>query len=320
MPDALRAAASPIALMVAHDDEPSGIRLRKAADLVRVRFQVYAPADAWRALRPWERYVARVHAYALVAPDAIFALESAAALMGLPVFGEPRDVHVFDVDRSSSTRYGDVVVHTSRNAPAIELRDGIALTTALHTAVGLGRVLPPAFGLAVCDAYARHLGDADALAAFGALARTQVSPRGRRRLQWLHRRTDPGSESAGESVSRAVIEWLGFDDPEVQHEFRHEGKLDRADFFWLRDRVVGESDGYGKYDAPSPREMESRLTEEKIREDRLRRYVNGFARWDWSDTLRANPLDSKLRRAGLNARHPVNAPALVTLRRNPRSL
>ena len=179
---------------MARDDDPGGIRLRNAADLVRVRFQVYAPADAWRGLRPWERYAARVHAYALVSPDAVFALESAAALQGLPLFGEPRDVHVFDPDRSTSTRYGDVVVHTSRDVPAIEERGGKWMTQPVHTALALGRVMPPAFGLAVCDAFARERGDAG-LAEFAELARTQVNPRGRRRLRWLHRRSEPASES-----------------------------------------------------------------------------------------------------------------------------
>lgn len=311
--------APPVRLFVAREDDPGGIRLRNARDLVRVRFQVYAPADAWRALKPWERYAARVHAFGLVSPDAIFALESAAVLRGLPVFGEPRDVHVFGEDRSTSTRYGDVVVHTSRDAPAIEQHGGRFMTANVHTALALGRVMPPAFALAVCDAFARRHGDAG-IAEFAALARRQVNPRGRRRLRWLHRRSDQASESAGESVSRAVIEWLGFDDPEVQYEFRLEGKLDRTDFFWLDRRVIGESDGYGKYDAPTPEELKGRLTDEKIREDRLRRYVQGFARWDWSDTLRAQPLGDKLRRAGLSSRHPVNSSALLTLRRNPRSL
>lgn len=318
MPSTLSVSRSPVPLLVAHDDDLNGIRLRTAPDLVRVRHRVYAPAAAWKALRPWERYTARVHAYSLVSPQAVFALESAAALHGLPLFGEARDVHVCDIGRPTSTRYGDVVVHTSRDAPAIEARDGIVLTTALHTAVALGRVLPPAFGLAISDAVARR--DNADLAGFAELIHREVNPRGRRRLRWLHERVDPESESTGESVSRAVIEWLGFGDPRLQHEFRYEGKRDRTDFFWPAERIVGESDGYGKYDAPSLAEAKARLTDEKQREDRLRRYVTGFARWDWSDTMRAYPLGTKLRLAGLSPRHPINSSALQSLRWNPRSL
>jgi len=306
--------APPVPLFLAREDDPGGVRLRNATDLVRVRFQVYAPAGTWRALKPWERYAARVHAYGLVSPDAVFALESAAVLRGLPVFGEPRDVHVFDHDRSTSTRYGDVVVHTSRDAPAIEEHEGRFMTSDPHTALALGRVMPPAFALAVCDAFARRHGNAG-LAEFAALARVQVNPRGRRRLHWLHRRSDAASESAGESVSRAVIEWLGFDDPEVQFEFRHKGKLDRTDFFWRDRRVIGESDGYGKYDAADPAEVKRRFLREKLREDRLRRHVRGFTRWDLADAERVTPLRTKLDLAGVPVVRAPQPAMLATLRR-----
>lgn len=319
MHGALDSRLSPVRLMRAREDDPGGIRLRRATDLVRVRSQVYAPAEAWRALTPWERYAARVHAYALVSPDAVFALESAAVLLGLPVFGEPRDVHVFDADRSTSTRYGDVVVHTSADPVAVEHHGGRFMTTLAHTVAGLGRALPPAFGLAVSDAYARTAG-AQGLGDVRQLAHAQVNPRGRRRLLWLCERACGDAESSGESVSRAVIEWLGFDDPELQREFRHEGKLDRSDFYWLRERIIGESDGYGKYTAGAAAEVKSTFVNEKLREDRLRRYTRGFARWDWADALRAYPLGDKLHRAGLSPRHPINSPALATLRHNRRSL
>jgi len=56
--------------------------------LVRVRHGVYAFALLWNALPPWERYSAKVPA-AMTYPDAVFALESAAALVGMPTFGDP---------------------------------------------------------------------------------------------------------------------------------------------------------------------------------------------------------------------------------------
>lgn len=309
----------PIPLLLARDDDPGGVRLRNEDSLVRVRHKVYAPASAWKALAPWQRYTARVLAYALVAPDAVFALESAAALQGLPVFGEPRDIHTFDEERATSTRYGDIVVHTSADAPIIERRNGRNMTSVAHTTVALGRALPPAFGLAVWDAFLRREGHCR-LSELRQLAHTQVSHRGRKRLRWLGERARAESESPGESVSRAVIEWLGFSDPALQREFRHEGAIDRSDFFWERERVIGESDGYGKYAGSTPGDVQDHFTREKLREDRLRRHVRGFARWDWADSVKAHPLGDKLCRAGLTARYPLNSPALVTLRRNPRSL
>jgi hypothetical protein len=64
------------------------------------------------------------------------------------------------------------------------------------------------------------------------------------------------AESPGESVSRAVIRWCGFEDPVLQAEFRYEGVTDRTDFLFPSSRTVGESDGWGKYgidDGDAPR-------------------------------------------------------------------
>src|SRR3546814_14172198 len=106
-------APSPAPLMRSRDAEEAGLRLREDDRRVRVRPGVYALRDRWETLTPWERYVARVHAFALVSPGAVFCLESAAALLGLPLFGEPRDIQVFAAARARSHRFGDVAVHTS---------------------------------------------------------------------------------------------------------------------------------------------------------------------------------------------------------------
>src|SRR3546814_437319 len=106
-------APSPAPLMRSRDAEEAGLRLREDDRRVRVRPGVYALRDRWETLTPWERYVARVHAFALVSPGVVFCLESAAALLGLPLFGEPRDIQVFDAARDRSHRFGDVAVHTS---------------------------------------------------------------------------------------------------------------------------------------------------------------------------------------------------------------
>ena len=106
---------------------------------------------AWVRLAPWERYLARVHAFALLHPDAVFSHESAAALSGLPIFGEPRDIHVYDPDRAQSRRFGDVCVHTSTDRCTITDRAFARTTSVAQTAIDLMRVLPPAYALAVAD-------------------------------------------------------------------------------------------------------------------------------------------------------------------------
>ncbi len=103
--------SSSIGVATSHRDPAScGISGR----YIRVRAGVYAPRAEWDRLKPWERYLARVHAYALVNPDAVFSHESAAALLGLPLFGEPRDIHTYDLSRKTSNRFGDVFVARQR--------------------------------------------------------------------------------------------------------------------------------------------------------------------------------------------------------------
>jgi hypothetical protein len=302
---------SPLPLIVARDASVAR-RPRRDSRLRAVRHGVYVDALAWAELAPWDRYLARVHALALVRPDSVFARESAGALLGLPGFGEPSRLHVHDPTASASTTFGDVVVHTSaEDRPVVEV-GGIRLVCPEETIVDLARSLPPAFGLAVTDAALAHGADAADLDDRNARRR---DGRGRRRATWVFAHTDGRAESVGESVSRAVIEWCGFADPVLQHEFVADGCRDRTDFWWPEVRVIGESDGWGKYANTDAVGSITALAAEKRREDRLRRQVAGFARWEWRDAIRAAPLARILHQAGVPVvRRPDHA-MLSTLRR-----
>ncbi len=312
MPPSFR--PSPVPLIVASETD-LGPLPRHDPGLTRIRHRVYAPTARWESLPPWDRYLGRVHALAMVRPDSVFCLESAGALHGLPVFGEPRELHVFDAQGQTSHRFGDVVVHTSRDHRPITTAVGVSATRRCETAVDLVRALPPAFGLAVADAaVSPRQGGTCAIDDLVAIADAQCNRRGRATMRWAWRRADPRAESAGESVSRAVIEWLGFPDPELQRTFHLDGFEDRVDFFWPGSRAIGESDGYAKYSGRAD------LIAEKRREDRLRRHCGGFARWDWADAVRAAPLRQALLAAGVPLVRPPQAAMLATLRANPRSL
>jgi hypothetical protein len=237
----------------------------------------------------------------------------------MPMFGEPRDIHLFDPDRTTTWREGDVVVHGSRDARELVTLDGRAMTGLRDTAVDLCRVLPPAFGLAVADDVARRLGPASPWMVAD-LGRAQANRRGVRRLDWVQERTNGAAESAGESVSRAVIEWLGYEVPELQVRFAFEGHDDRVDFFWRARRIIGESDGYGKYDGADADAVKAHFVREKQREDRLRRHVDGFRRWDWAQTMKWTALDGNLRSGGLTPVRDRELGMLATLAVNPRSL
>jgi len=307
--------ASQPELFLARHHPPTLPRLDRQASLRRLRAGVYAIAQEWEALEAWRRYALRVSAVARTWRNPVFCLESAAVLQGLPIFGEPKEIHLL-TEHGRSWRQGDVVVH--RYSDDREVVGGrVRVTSVPDTTADLCRVLPPAFGLAVADAASRRTGEVIRVADRG---RAQADPRGVRRLDWVQERTDAAAESVGESVSRAVVEWLGYESPELQTVFDSEGFVDRVDFFWRAQRVIGESDGYGKYDLSNPEDVKRALIKEKIREDRLRRQVGGFARWDWGDAIRWRPLDEKLRAAGLEPVRPAHTAMLRTLSRNLRSI
>jgi hypothetical protein len=301
-------------------ERPSDIaRLDRERSLHRLRPGAYVRAQEWEQLKPWDRYRLRVEAVARIWESPLFCMESAAVLQGIPTFGEPREIHLLSHD-GRSWREGDVVVHGSRDARDVTMIDGIAVTSIAETATDLCRVLPPAFALAVADATVRVLEPAGVSLDVSARGRSQANRRGRRQLDWVQARVTPLAESPGESVSRAVIEWLGYEEPQLQQEFDYEGEHDRSDFYWRRARVIGESDGYGKYDADTREAMQAHFVREKKREDRLRRYESGFARWDWSDTIRHARLDKKLAAAGLTRARPRQDEMLASLIAIPRSL
>ena len=312
-------AAAPVELFRARDSAFGGPDVRDRRRYVRVRPGVYAFRDAWEALAPWERYLARVHAYAVISPQVVFAYESAAALLGLPIFGEPRDIHVFSAERRASRRFSDVCVHTSADAREVIDVGGLRVTSVAATAVDLMRVLPPLYGLAVGDAAVSLVqgGTTDALE-LGTLAASQRTWRGIARLRLLLPAVDERAESPGESVSRGVMLWAGFETPELQRVFRSEGHEDRVDFAWPSVRAIGESDGYGKYVTETAEEAVRRVIEEKKREERLRRQCAAFDRWDMETAEAVGPLVERLERLGV----PRVGPAIPVLlsAKNPRSL
>jgi hypothetical protein len=310
---------SPVALLLA-GRTPAGKPLHRNTSLTRVHSRVYAKKEEWDALAPWDRYLARVHAVRLIRPGSVFCLESSAALLGLPIFGEPRYVHVFNEwPDAHSTSSAGLAFHTFIDERAITVKDEGAVVDVADTVLDLCRVLPPAFALAVMDAALRSAAPGVTRSALLERARGQTWKRGIRRLEWVLAEANPVAESVAESVGRAVIGWLGYPRPDLQTEFRYEGAIDRVDFYWRAQRVIGESDGYAKYRTGDIERSESRLVSEKQREDRLRRHEAGFVRWSFSDDVHPERLDRKLRCAGLQPIRPQDTGMLTTLRRNPRS-
>ncbi|WP_282836967.1 hypothetical protein [Microbacterium flavum] len=311
----------PVGLLTSRDAELLAIRPAEDPTLVRVRRGVYAGRDTWNALAPWQRYAARVHALLLQRPQTVLCLESAAVVHGVPLFGQTRDIHAYDPTLRKSTRFGDVVVHTSRDPREVVDVGGILSTSMLDTVIDLARVLPLAAGLTAVDAAISPVqGGPLTLPTLRDRADAQSNRRGRAHLRWIWARANGCAESPTEVISRAVIEWSGFEEPVQQPVFHYEGHTDRTDFGFRSNHALGESDGWGKYDLGDPARAEAHLRHEKQREDRLRRNGHPFARWDPGGAFRVEPLCRALAGAGLRPVFPAQPALLATLRHNPRAL
>ena len=212
-------------------------------------------------------------------------------------------------------------VHASVDDRDIVERGGYRMTSPGHTAVDLMRVLPAPFGLAVGDAVISPVrGGAVEASALRDLALSRADRRGSRALRVTIAALDARSESVGESVSRGVVIWSGFEPPELQVEFRSPGFIDRVDLFWSRADAIGESDGYDKYVAHTPELTAQRMIEEKRREDRLRRQCTSFGRWDMAAAIAVAPLVAELERLGVRRIAAPRTALLTPMRANPRSL
>lgn len=312
---------SPIELIRVRDAFCETRGLRNAAQYHRVRPGVYARRAAWDALPPWDRYLARVHAYALIHPGTVFAYESAAVLLGLPVFGEPAVIHTYDMGRTKSRRFGDVFVHACVIVPRTTTVGDVIVTDVATTTVDLMRVLPAPFGLAVGDAaVSPKQGGTLTRSDLEASAHRMPNTRGRALRNLLLPMVDPRSESPGESVSRAVILWSGFEAPELQRVFVTEGVTDRTDFWWHSVQAIAESDGYSKYLGATDDKTVERVIAEKRREDRLRRHCRAFGRWDWAACMAVAPVVRELERLGIPRVRAPRTRLLSTMSANPRSL
>jgi hypothetical protein len=300
--------SSPITLHT-HAVWPHPERAVARGEMIRVRRGVFATAREWSALAPWDRYLARVHAVAIIHPDAVFSHESAAALQGLPVFRDPRTVHVLSDAAGTARTAAGIRVHITRDHRLLSEAGGLVLTEPIETTIDLARGRHPALALAVADAALR--GDALMdVATLLACNEARLSSRGRARARGPLSKACSAAESPLESVSRAAIEWLGFPEPQLQVPFGD----DRADFWWPHERIAGESDGDLKYDGRFGDPLEL-LRARRRRDDRLRMHARDVVHWSWNDVVGADALRAMLMRAGLPLVRPESTAQLASMRR-----
>lgn len=247
-------------------------------------------------------------------PDAVFSHESAAALHGLPGFGDPVMVHLLRDPSGTARTIGGVRTHTTEVPRELMELGGVGLTTPAETAVDIARTRHGAHALAVADAVLR-LDTTMTAERLVATNEARGSSRGRRQARWALHRASGVPESTLESVSRAAIEWLGFPDPVLQQWFTsRSGERDRSDMWWPEDKVAGEADGDLKYDGRfgDPAML---LRTRRRRDGRLREHVRSVAHWAWEEVARYAQLRSILLGAGLRRIRPEDTARLFELQR-----
>ncbi|TWP38912.1 hypothetical protein [Leekyejoonella antrihumi] len=268
----------------------------------RVRKGIYVcgPAD----LPPEEILLLRAYAVAAAAGGTpLFSHHTAAAAWGIPTIGR-RPALIEHITAAGTTgRTPGVRRRRAQEIPNGVEVNGLMVTAPDRTVIDLAREVPLESGLAAADHALRErlcttqdLRDQVDLLKPGA--------RGRRKARLVIRLADAGSESVGESLSRARMFQLGIPRPVLQVRFDDEdGFIGRVDFWWEELGLIGEFDGRLKYRATPQLTAEQAsqvLWKEKLREDRLRgggrRRV---ARWVWNDALDSMQYQEVMRRHGL---------------------
>lgn len=290
-----------------------------SGELVRVRRGRYLPAKVWESLAPWEKYRMRIQAVdELARSSPIFARESAAQILGLPVIGIPRDVQTV----IPSTAKGGQSSNGIRRLPAPELDpppwevDGLRVTQPHITARDLAVRLPLRRSLAAMDKVVSgkvlpnsplNVPLTFTVAAIEEAIGFLPSAAQRRRALRVLGVANGLSQSPGESVSRAIMIENQFPPPALQVPlYDSAGLIGYPDFLWEELKIIGEFDGYEKYSAQgflqgkTPSDV---VVREKRREDRLRAIGYTVIRWVWEDIRDPARLIDLLQRANIR-QHP----------------
>jgi hypothetical protein len=233
----------------------------------------------------------------------------------MAVFGDPQVVHVLVPSSAAARLIAGVRTHRARAERRIIQISGLSMTDPSETAVDLARLRHNAVGRAVADSALRidtgltRQGMID-------LNEARISTRGRNIARWPLERCTALCETALESVSQSVVEWLGFPLPELQVPFiSPDGEEDRVDSLWRAVRLAGEADGDLKYDGRfgDPRAVLRRQT---TRDARLRRHhVRDVAHWGWLEATTFTPVRDILTGAGLEQIGPEDSAQLFAMKR-----
>ncbi|MBT2586750.1 type IV toxin-antitoxin system AbiEi family antitoxin domain-containing protein [Arthrobacter sp. ISL-95] len=270
-----------------------------SGELHRLRYGCYIRANTWNALGPRrqakERIVAHAHGTLTTSTGGfVYSHLSAARLHGLFVWGVDDKVHVLHRARPSSDRWGkDVRGHTeSFTEDDVVVIQGLRATTLDRTVFDCARMLSYPKALVIMDHGLRVGADISVLAD---LAAVSAGKRGVRTLRKALDNADPRSESAGETLTRELMQRLRIKPPQPQFEVQSRLGRHRMDFAWEEEKLALEFDGRTKYFDFNP--TDEVIFQERRREKALVEEGWRFIRVEWKDLFQERAFKERILRA-----------------------
>ena len=254
-------------------DRRDVIRLVTSGRWIALRRGVYVEAATWEAARLWSG-------------GQVFSHDSAALEHGISLIGAPDLVHVTRSGVTGSRRRDGIVQHGAAFETAVvQMIDGLPVLPLARTAIDIAREHGYSAGLVAIDSALRLGATRDQLAALRvAMAHWPGIASADAALD----DADPGAETAGESLARALVLSLGIGEPRTQFPLR----LEDGTVAWI-DLIVGchafEFDGRIKLQSTAAGGVATRAAEqvvwdEKKRERLIRALGLGISRIIWADT------------------------------------
>jgi len=254
-------------------------------ELVRLRYGCCIRATLWERQKPSVRskqlILAHAHGTRTTSDGAfVYSHISAARLHGLFVWNADNAIHVLLRTRPSSGRLGkDVRGHTRAftEADVVAIRR-LRVTSLERTVVDCALMLDYRRSLIIMDNALRQ-GANPAL--MRAMADGIPGRRGVKNLRRVLENADPRSESAGETLTRELLQRLKIPMPEIQFEVTSRAGRHRMDFAWKARKIALEFDGKTKYFDYAP--TDEVLYQERQRENALTEEGWMFLRLKWQD-------------------------------------
>lgn len=255
--------------------------LVKRGQLVRLVDGTFTTSERWDSSTPEERHALRAVAVLRgLRTEVAISHVSAAALLGLPLLGQPGErVHVSRLSAGAGRKRSSYTMHTSYGEGSAIADRQPAVVLPVLAALGVAEVRGFAAGVVALDA-ALHR----SMTTKAECARWLEEMPRRPGVRLLHRvvaAADGLSESPLESEARLVVKALGFDvELQVSLYNPHGQFVARVDMLVVALGVVIEVDGAVKYARPDGTASVQSVISEKHRESAVRDMGYGVVRLD----------------------------------------